>query len=188
MIGSGSTSEQERAYAAATAGILSGALTTANAVVNALAGIYPSDESFKSSFAEKRIRTTQTRNRGIVRYMLCELEKHLSKNDFDFDSATFNIEHVFPEHPPTGWEEFPDQESDNYAYRLGNMTLLRASENRDLANRSYAEKRRVYETSNFGITRELAAKYAEWSPELLAGRQRWMANQVASLWRIPQLS
>lgn len=188
VIGSQPTSEQERVYNQVASKVSDGTHPSLTVVLNNMTSIYPSDDSFRAAFSEKVIKTTQSRNRRVVRYILCLLEKQISGADLDFDSDTFNIEHVLPQNPQKGWQAFPEEETESYIYRLGNMTLLRSSPNRDLANGNYAAKRQVLQQSNFQITRMLAEENADWTPERLANRQRWMANQATAIWRIAQLS
>ncbi len=188
VIGSLSTSDQERVYATATAGVLAATHTSSTAILSALSQIYPSDAVFRASFADKAIGTTQSRNKRIVRYTLAQIEKHCSGAHHDFDSDTFNIEHVLPQNPDAGWEAFPEGELENYIYRLGNMTLLESSANRDLGASDYAAKRAAYEKSGFQITAKLAEDNASWDPERLQARQNWMANQAVAIWRLAQLS
>lgn len=178
--------EQERTYNAVAQSFARGG--TLNEALPGLASIYPSDTAFRDAFAEKSIRTKQARNNRVVRYILCELERHSSGQDLDFTSDSFGIEHVLPQNPQSGWESFSDDESEALAYRLGNMTLLQSGANRDLSNASYAAKRPIYEHSGFAITRKLAADHADWTPEHLASHQSWMAKQATSIWRIAQLS
>lgn len=188
VIGSQPTSEQERVYNQVASKVSDGTYPNLAAVLSGMTTIYPSDDSFRAAFSEKIIKTTQSRNRRVVRYILCLLEKQFSNTDLDFDSDTFNIEHVLPQNPQQGWHAFPEEETESYVYRLGNMTLLRNSQNRDLANGDYAAKRQVLLQSNFKITRALAEENADWTPERLAARQRGMANQATAIWRIAQLS
>jgi hypothetical protein len=188
VIGSQPTSEQERVYNQVASKVSDGTHPNLAAVLNGMTTIYPSDDSFRAAFSEKIIRTTQSRNKRVVRYILCLLEKQVSGTELDFDSDTFNIEHVLPQNPQQGWQSFPEEETESYVYRLGNMTLLRSSPNRDAGNSDYAAKRTVYEQSNFEITRKLAEENADWTPERLSARQRWMANQATGIWRIAQFS
>ena len=68
------------------------------------------------------------------------------------------------------------------------MTPLAAGPNRDVGNASYAEKKPVYEQSEFDVTKRVAAEHAEWTPESIASRQQWLANQAMSIWRLAELS
>ncbi len=188
VIGSQPTNEQERVYNAVAEKISAGRLADATVVLTAMSSIYPGDDAFRASFVEKSIRTTQSRNKRVVRYILCTLEKKLTGKALDFDSDSFNLEHVLPENPEAGWEAFSEDELDALVFRLGNLTLLQKSANKDLGNAPYAQKKPVFAASSFGITRKVADDNADWTPERLAARQNWMANQATSIWRIDQLS
>ncbi len=187
VIGSQPTNEQERVYNAVAEKLSGGQLTDVGAVLRAMSSIYPGDDAFRAAFTEKTLRTTQSRNRRVVRYVLCAIEKRLSGSDLDFDSDSFNLEHILPENPEAGWEKFADDEVEALVYRLGNLTLLSKGPNRDVGNAPYAIKKPVYETSPYGITKKVAQDNADWTPERLAARQNWMANQATAIWRIDQL-
>ncbi|MCC7463953.1 MAG: DUF262 domain-containing protein [Gammaproteobacteria bacterium] len=183
-----STAEQERTYNSVAEKIAKRDLVGLGPSLTAMKSIYPDDPAFIGAFGEKVIRTTDSRNNRVVRFILCALEKQLSGNDHSFVSDAFNVEHVLPQNPGQGWEIFSDEEADALAYRLGNMTLLQAGSNKDLGNSAYPAKRIVYASSGFEITKRLAEDHAEWTPDRIASRQRWMATQASSIWRIAQLS
>jgi hypothetical protein len=180
--------EQERVYNAVAADVSSGKVRLVNQVVESLRSIYPSDDAFRAAFRDKILRTTQSRNRRVVRYMLCALEKQESGIDHDFESAVFDIEHVLPEHPRDGWEAFTDAEHEALVYRLGNMTLLNRGSNRDVGNAPYTLKRDVYLKSEFRVTNCLAEHSHEWTPQRIDARQIGMAKTATAIWRIAQLS
>jgi hypothetical protein len=182
-----SPAEQERTYNSVAQRLSMDAAATLSTTLPGLASIYPNDSVFREAFAEKVIPTKQSRNNKVVRYILCELEKHVSGLDYSFTSDSFNIEHVLPQSPQTGWESFNDDEVEALTYRIGNMALLKAGENKDLGNAPYASKRACYERSGFAITKRLAADHTDWTPERLAAHQGWMAKQATAIWRIAQL-
>jgi hypothetical protein len=188
VIGGFGAGEQERTYNGVAERIARGELPGLGPALAAMHAIYPSDDSFRAAFAEKTIRTSQTRNNRVVRFILCALERHLSGTELDFVDGSFNIEHVLPQNPQAGWEAFNDAEAETMTYRLGNMTLMAAGANRDLANAPYATKRPAYERSPYAITRKLATDHADWTPERLAAHQNWMAAQATAVWRLAQLS
>lgn len=188
VIGDRSTGDQESTYNAVTRSVLDGERESAGAIIAGLARIYPADAEFREAFAAKSIRTTQSRNNRIVRYVLCKVEKQLSGMEHDFESDALSIEHVLPQSPDQGWDEFPEHDPEGFVYRLGNMTLLETGKNKRLGNADYTAKRAVYGESGFVMTRELAERNAEWTPERLDSRQRWMATQAIGIWRIDQLT
>ena len=188
VIGSYSTAEQERKYNEVAERIAKKELATLGSALLAMRSIYPDDTAFRAAFAEKAIRTTDSRNNRVVRFILCALEKHLSRQDYSFTSDAFNIEHVLPQNAPDGWGGFSNDDAEALVYRLGNMTLLHASANRELGAETYDQKRAIYEQSGFAITKKLANDNSEWTPERIAAQQNWMATQATSIWRIAQLS
>jgi hypothetical protein len=46
----------------------------------------------------------------------------------------------------------------------------------------------VYAKSEFLITQKIAEENSEWTPEHIADRQKWMAKQAKTIWRISQLA
>lgn len=187
VIGSQPTNEQEKTYNLAAQKLTGKDISTAGSILETLRSIYPRDESFKTAFAEKAIRTTNSRNNRIVRYILCELERQAYGEAYDFESDSFNIEHVLPQNPEQGWEQFTDEESDALVYRIGNMTLLAKNSNKNIGNAGYSAKRSLLAASGFSLTRKLAEENADWTPERIAARQKNLAKIATAVWRIAQL-
>ena len=183
VICSRQSNEQEVVYNQIARGISVGRIHTIAAAISELRPVYPDDPEFRAAFADKVLRTTSSRNNKVVRFMLFRLEAQLSGQSFEYESARYSIEHVLPENPGEGWEEFDDQQQEASTYRLGNMTLLATTDNRNLGNAGFAEKRPVYQLSNFAITRKLAEDYDSWSVEKIRTRQAWMAKQATGIWR-----
>jgi hypothetical protein len=188
VIGSQPPSEQERVYNQAAQRLFRGDFSSIAEVLDSLSSIYVTDEPFKAAFADKVIRTTQSRNRRLVRYLLCQIERHIDGSEYDFDSDTFNLEHILPQNPISGWDSFSDEEVEAMVYRLGNMTLCETGLNRDLGNSDYSHKRESYSQSNFFLTQKISVENEQWNPERVAARQNWMAKQATAIWRIAQLS
>lgn len=153
-------------------------------VLNALREIYPNDVLFKAAFQEKRLRTTHRRDRKVVRYLLFEVERHRSGHVLEFSSDTYSIEHILPEHPSQAWSHIEAYTHGEVLYRIGNMTLLESSRNRDVGNADYATKRAEYAESGIQITRAIAEHYAEWDERSIDARQHQMSIVAASIWRL----
>lgn len=187
VIGNLATSEQERVYNSIAEKIAKKQLTDAADIIRALRPVYPSDEQFRGAFSEKQIRTTSARNRQVTRYVLFEIERQVANQAFDYASDKYTIEHILPEHPNENWTTFTDEQIDRWVYRIGNLTPLEAGPNREIGNKSYSDKREIYEKCGFDITRRLAAENIEWTPERIASRQQWLANQATAIWRLSEL-
>ncbi|MGL5116948.1 MAG: DUF262 domain-containing protein, partial [Beijerinckiaceae bacterium] len=188
VIGNQQTSEQERRYHAVAQQIASGQHDRIASVIAELAVIYPKDDAFRSAFTEKTITTTQSRNTKIVRYILSELNREISGSAVDFDSPAVSLEHICPQNPEDGWEEFSDEDVETLVMRLGNMTLLEQGANMNHGNIAYQEKRKAYAASGYEITRRVAAENDNWTPQRLAIRQKAMAKLATSIWKVSQLS
>ena len=187
VIGSLATNEQERVYNSVALRIASGELGSPAEAIRSLAPIYVADHSFRQTFAEKVLRTTSSRNRHVVRYILFCLERQLSGQEYDMDSPQYTLEHVFPENPEENWPGFTDEHAAEFVYRLGNLTLMEAKPNREVGNATFEAKKTVYAQCPLQITQKVAAENTEWNPDRIAERQRWMARQATTIWRVSQL-
>src|SRR5699024_5471426 len=115
-----------------------------NDVLTALGEVYPDDRAFKAAFTAKSLKTTNSRNKTVVRYILFALEKQRSGQNFDFESSAYNLEHILPEKPSEDWSHMDENQQERCTYRLGNMTPMEAGDNRDLGNGGFNIKREVY--------------------------------------------
>lgn len=188
VIGGLATNDQERIYNTIAQGIARGEVARAGDAIRALAPIYIGDAAFRAAFEDKVLRTTAARNKQVVRYVLFQIEAQVSGAQHDPDSAASSLEHVLPENPGAFWPQVTDAQADACVYRLGNLTLLETGPNRLMGNRTFVEKRAGYADSAFEITRRIAAENEAWTVDRIAARQRWMAAQATSVWRLAQLS
>lgn len=188
-IGTYSPAELERAYNNVVEHINKKKITNSNQALGLLKSVYIDDQRFSRDFAEKVIKTTDSRSTQLVRFILCEIERYISNSiEVDFSSDTFNIEHILPQNAPDNWGDFSYEEMNALTYRLGNMTLLQSNVNRDLGDAEYSQKREILKESHFALTHKLAEQYTEWTPQTISSWQRWLANQAKTIWRVAQLS
>lgn len=178
------THDQERVYNEAARKISDGRFSQLQDIFQSLREIYPDDNHFKTAFGEKELRTTNTRNRKVVRYILFEIEHQISAQSLDFESATYNLEHILPESPSEAWGHIEESKQDRLIYRLGNMTPLETGVNRDIGNLPYEQKRQAYAKSDFQITRGIAEHYDEWTEAKIIARQTQLAKAASAIWRI----
>jgi hypothetical protein len=178
------THEQERIYNSIAWKVSSGTLSHVQEVIASLREIYPDDTQFKAAFTEKELRTTNSRNKKVVRYILFEIERQRSGQDFDFESATYSLEHILPESPSPDWSHIEEAKQERLIYRLGNMTPLETNRNRDLGNRDYTAKRSAYQASCFQNTKAVAEHYDTWDEQKIEARQKQLANVAAGIWKV----
>ncbi len=176
--------EQEGLYNELARKVSEGSLKQVREVVSALRAVYPDDAAFKAVFAEKELRTTDSRNKKVARYILFEIERQRSGCDFDFASAIYTLEHILPEHAGESWAYIDEGKQERLVYRLGNFTLLEAGRNRDVGNESFPAKRKTYQESAFLTTRSLAEHYDRWDESTIQARQSQLAKVAAGIWRI----
>ncbi len=176
--------EQERLYNDIALKVSAGSYLRVTDVIGALREVYPDDMQFKAAFSEKELCTTNSRNKKVVRYILFEIERQQSGQDFDVESATYNLEHILPEHPSENWSYIDESKQDRLMYRLGNMTPLETNRNRALGNGDYASKRLVYQQSAFQITNAVAEHYDCWDEQKIEARQKQLATVASGIWKI----
>lgn len=182
-----SPSEQEAVYARVATSVAQARVTSLSAIIEALRPIYPSDAQFREAFAEKSLTAGAGRNSRIVKYVLCELEGRLGAAPVEWASDRVTVEHVLPRADQGSWPAFSPQEVESFVNRIGNLTLMLATRNKDLGNADWSTKRAVYEQSEFELTRQVAADHQVWSPERVAARQRSLAHEAVAQWRVSQL-
>lgn len=187
VIGNLPPNEQERVYTSIADQLHNGKVTTILEVLQLLRSIYPDDNSFYGSFCEKQLKTSQSRNKRIVRYILFKIEKYCSGNSLEMDDHKYNIEHILPEFPGEDWGQFSERDHEQFVYRIGNMTLMNSNENRDIGNAAFEVKKNSYLHSFFTVTQKVAEDYGEWTMANIAHRQQWMASKAKTIWRISQL-
>lgn len=150
--------------------------------------IYVKDDNFKAYFSDKSLKTTSSRNKKVVRYILTEIEyKESQINNPRLDDTDINIEHIYPENPEYGWEQFDFKDGEMMTYRLGNMALCEKNLNSEMANLQFDHKKPLLAKSHFQTTQSVA-NHQDWTPNSIANRQQQMAKIATSVWRIDQLA
>lgn len=177
------THDQERVYNEVARRISDGSLNTGREILAELRTLYPEDRLFESNFLEKTFSTNNARNAKVVRYILQQLEQHMYSHALHPDGQRYTLEHVLPQNAENGWEHIDASKQEQLASRLGNMALLEAGMNRQLANQAFESKRVAYADSTVQLTQALA-EVAEWTADAIHRRQARMAKAATAIWRI----
>lgn len=169
---------------AAAKAVLSGAAAGPADVFRVLQPIYVDDEPFRQAFSAMEI-ATQGQKKKLAKYVLCNLEADASGRGCDPETEPGTIEHILPENPDGAWEDsIPRERWERYVYRIGNLTLLEATRNRAMANSTFTGKLDGYGESVYRLTRNIVAfAPSEWTCELIAERQKCLAERAAHIWR-----
>ena len=178
VIGGQNPNELERVYAKAADEIHRGGPIAA--VCGLLKSADVTDDFFVSAFADYDAES-QSRKK-LAKHILLEIERRTGGSRHDPESPDITIEHILPRNPDEGWDDFGSG-ADRFIWRLGNLTLLESSRNRNCGNLLFAQKREIYRGSRFAMTRELA-KRGEWTPAALESRQREFAELAKAIWRL----
>jgi hypothetical protein len=179
------TNEMEKVYSKAAINLCSGATNNIIGVLNDLKALYVGDEDFKNYFAIKQFNTNSTSDKKIARYTLYKLEgQETGGSLYDFETDSGTIEHILPESYSAVWQsDFSEEEFQRNLYMLGNLTLLESAKNsKDAGDKEFEEKKKVYTTSKFAITKAITDP--QWTPQNIKSRQAKLARLASSIWRI----
>lgn len=145
----------------------------------------PNDEEFENAFAFKTMPTAQSVKK--VRYLLIKLEKYINPDsNIELSNATLTIEHVLPKKGFKNDDYWRGQFGDlleQHTQRLGNLTLLKESQNRSASANNFEQKKEVYCKSKLEIVKKLT-KYKDWNPEFLTDYQKFMAKKATQIWKL----
>jgi hypothetical protein len=179
------TNALEPAFHSASKGLMDGVFTSPAQVAGALRVVYVEDAKFAQDFGLLSIEAAGQKRR-LAKYILARMETDSEGHAVDFETDPSSIEHVLPENSDGAWDSsFTDDEKEANVYRLGNLTLMEAGPNREIGNRPYPDKVPFYLRSAYALTRaipEIAP--VEWTPALVAERQRRLAVRATQIWRI----
>ena len=174
----------DRHYGLRAQEIGTGKIRTAKQLVDAMAEVVPSDGVFKAAFADARISRPY-----VARYYLRALEqaqngKKEPEHIPNDNEQQINLEHILPEVPDAGWKHVRPEVAAAYHKRLGNMVLLPATLNRQIGNKSFAEKQPVLEASGLSLTSDVASRYTTWDDATISDRQLRLADLAIKTWPI----
>ena len=179
VVSSLNPNELETLYSTVAIGIERGDTTNPREIFEILRPVYVPDEKFQQDFSLLSI-STKGQKKKLVRYILYKFEADASQIDVNEDS--FSIEHILPESPSNDWRQnFTDAQIEEMVYRLGNLTPLEPTFNREVGNQPYPIKREKYQQSVYTLTQGITAE--EWTPDTLATRQRYLAQRAVHIWR-----
>ncbi len=174
----------DRVYPNVAKEVINQSATSPSDVFTLLKPVYVDDEIMRQKFSTFAL-NPRGQNKKIVKYILAQLEQQISGRPCDFETDHGTIEHILPEHPCQQWDEtFPQKYQSASMYRLGNLTLLESTLNREIGNSTYDKKTTSYRESTYVMTRDIP-KFApeEWNLALLEHRQRQLSLTATHIWR-----
>lgn len=139
------------------------------------------DSRFRGAIVDARM----TGKRKILQFLL-GINSELQTDSQILDETSCTIEHILPESSKhwQEWTGFASAEKEDWAHRLGNLTLMGPSDNRPgpKFNGSFEKKIPSYRGSGIAMTRQIA-KHADWTPDVIRQRQHEMAKIAVRVWK-----
>jgi hypothetical protein len=150
---------------------------------DALTTITPADQEFREAFEGARVS-----NARLARYYLRSMEmaaKHEAEPWFipSDDRSIINLEHVLPKKPEGNWPEFSEEDVRFYSTRLGNLALMRASDNSDMRSAPFVAKKQLFGASPYVLTSQIA-ELDDWTPASINERQKGLAALAVATWPV----
>jgi hypothetical protein len=190
IIGNQSPGNLERVSAGIAHQIRAGTYTSSTHVADALRAVNP-DPTFRSDFALAVLPKGRAR---IARYTLSKISDHLARRSgregaervVNPDGRQVNLEHVLPRDIPEPWRSAFSRDVDpaEYVFRIGNLTLLTARVNREAADKSFDEKKRIaFDSSQLPINESFRA-LTKWSEREIEQRQDSLAKAALEVWKL----
>ena len=176
------TGNVEKGFANAARETYSGKIITAKDLHKELSSFIPSDVEFQQQFATARVS-----NPKLARYYLRSLESAMDSvaqpwyipND---NSGEIDLEHVLPKKTEGHWPRFSEEEKEQYYKRIGNLCLLKSSDNSTLKSAPYKDKKHVYKNSDYILTKQIS-EVDEWTTEAIEKRQIELSKLAVKTWQ-----
>ncbi|MFY9265337.1 MAG: DUF262 domain-containing HNH endonuclease family protein [Solirubrobacterales bacterium] len=178
-IGGGRT---ERAFCEAAVAVRAGKIKKTSQLLEQLSYIVPDDDTFRASFATAR----QTKA-SVSRYLLLVLERAKDGDSEpelvpNSNQDEVNLEHVLPRNAKeSDWPSFKSEEISAWANRIGNHCLLRKTENAQIGNKPWSDKKPILMASSLKLTR-MAGKKKNWTRKEIGARQNELAALAVKAW------
>ncbi|WP_434657510.1 DUF262 domain-containing protein [Sulfurimonas sp. NW9] len=148
---------------------------------------YPNDNEFHDSLKHSPLYSNSSKATKYVLYK-AEYFKNTQNRTQTVNYEDLTVEHILPqtEYANLGscWTySFDLGEYEKYVHTLGNLTLVTQEKNSQLGNRCFDEKKSIYQTDSFMMTKELETKYSDWSSEEIEKHADEMIDEcVMKIW------
>lgn len=177
--GGGGTLEQ--AYSERASRITKGEIKDVNKLIDTMVDIVPNDPAFQNSFSIISVSKTY-----LARYYLRKLEMFLrNPNEPELivneNSNEITLEHILPQTPSKAWGNIDEELAKAYYRRIGNLTLMQAKSNSTAGNNGFAEKKKLYQNSQYHLT-SMIMGFNVWGIREIEDRQKKLAEIAVKVW------
>ncbi|MGA2631160.1 MAG: DUF262 domain-containing HNH endonuclease family protein [Terriglobia bacterium] len=138
----------------------------------------PPYAEFEARFLELRYSSKFTKQKKLIRYLLAKIfQRNSSGTPLDPDKLT--IEHIAPENPP-GTAGLTDEQIAS----VGNLIVIDQTLNNKLANKDFAHKKKILQSSNIWIDSAIA-NATTWGATEIEQRTRLLSNEAYNkVWKL----
>lgn len=137
----------------------------------------PSKEEFVAGFLGLGYSSSHTADKNLVQYVLEQIYRHHMSGAVEVDFGSMTIEHICPERQRDGEEEVPSASIQS----IGNLILVSEALNNLLANKGFAEKRRILEQQSELWVDPIIVDAETWNAAQIEARARKLAEDAYDL-------
>jgi hypothetical protein len=177
------TGTVEEGLAGAAHRIFKDEIVTTASLKDELKSLTPTDGPFAAAFE-----TVTLSNRKLARYYLRSMELAAKSEPEPWhipndDKSAINLEHVLPEKTESNWPHFTEDQVKLFHRRVGNLCLMRASENSAAKSSGFSVKKPILAQSPYLLTKQIA-EATDWTWEDIVDRQKTLARIAVKTWPI----
>ena len=172
--------------------------TTLYAAAREIRSLYRSKKSSSAILMEARARlqsidpTKQQLAEGITELyvdkptaqsLLHEIAAKMQSSTKAVTLGKTSIEHIFPRKADKA--HWPNAAKlDPYVWHIGNLSLLEPKQNKDVGNKSFADKLRKYPKSEIRMTQQVVDKFKTWDEKAITERAQSMLVYISQIWTV----
>jgi uncharacterized protein with ParB-like and HNH nuclease domain len=184
IIGNGTSGSLERIFGEIAYAIRDGSCTSHTDVADTLRATNR-DLQFQNDF---EIAIVSKSKGKLARYILAKLNNQMGSSEViaNPNAKEVNLEHILPQSITPAWsKEFSNGvDPEEYVYRVGNLTLLNAKFNSNVANKSFQDKQKLaFNKSKLPIN-SYFNQITKWSEKEIENRQKEMAKVALQVWKL----
>ncbi len=167
-------------YSRRAAEVGTGRITKARELRDAMAKYVPTDAEFETAFSTARVSRAH-----LARYYLRSIDK-FTKDDphsefiVSEDLEQISLDQVMPVNRGDSWH-ISNEEAESVQKMLGNLVIIRDSQNKSLVGSSFKKRKEIYAQSGYTVTR-MVADYDNWGAREIRDRQAWLAKLAVEAW------
>jgi hypothetical protein len=144
----------------------------------------PDDRALEIELNSRTFRKNVATRMILYRIEVEHFNGAVGGSEYPTAGEDFELEHIAPEQSFSAkkyrkWRRVLDHDEDRFdrqRKRLGNLTLLRSRQNQAAGAEPFRDKCEKYQTSDFGMSRDIAERYDNWGFEQIQARTKSLAN------------